>query len=262
MSVPSARDKHKKSILYSQNTIQNDATITNNDCIQSCETPKHILTYQPFQHLIIIHNVLLPHTKVDLLIPHLQYYLHLVKNICVLWRKVNMTSPPGVLNQVYWLRWLILFFRIDTFEQQCVMIKVMFQSPRLKYHVQTIGIYPSLSNNAIYNHKCLEIIKKLYKQSGKCDDQQQFKDILEADMVSTPEGFTDNSPISPMTSSPVKKTSAQKSLCMFTNILDMNKKLLTVKFLLLNISARRLNVEIHYGNWNKSENGTQKSVKK
>ena len=30
----------KKSILYSQNTIQNDAIITNNDNIQFCETAK------------------------------------------------------------------------------------------------------------------------------------------------------------------------------------------------------------------------------
>ena len=43
-------------------------------------------------------------------------------------------------------------------------------------------------------------------------------------MVSTPEVFTDNSPISPMTSTPVKKPSAQKSLCMFTNILEVKKK--------------------------------------
>ena len=62
----------------------------------------------------------------------------------------------------------------------------MLQSPRLKYHVQAIGIDPSLSNNNIYEHKCLENIKKLYKQAGKCDDQQQFKDIIEAAMVSTP----------------------------------------------------------------------------
>ena len=67
---------------------------------------------------------------------------------------------------------------IDIFEQQCVLIKVMLQSLRLKHHVQTIGIDPSLSNNALYEHKCLENIKKLYKQSGKCDNQQQFKDII------------------------------------------------------------------------------------
>ena len=29
---------------------------------------------------------------------------------------------------------------IDTFGQQCVMIKGMLQSPRLEYHMKTIGI--------------------------------------------------------------------------------------------------------------------------
>ena len=59
---------------------------------------------------------------------------------------------------------------INTFEQQCVVLKDILQSLQLKYHVQTIGIHPSLSNNAIYEHKCLENIKKLYKQAGKCDN--------------------------------------------------------------------------------------------
>ena len=41
MSVPYATDKHQNnSVLYSQNTIQNYTTITNNDYIQSCDTPK------------------------------------------------------------------------------------------------------------------------------------------------------------------------------------------------------------------------------
>ena len=40
-------------------------------------------------------------------------------------------------------------------------------------------------------------------------------------MVSTPKGFTNVSPISPMKSTPVRKTSSRKSLCMFTNILDV-----------------------------------------
>ena len=91
------------------------------------------------------------------------------------------------------------FLSIDTLEQQCVVLKGILKSPRLKYHVQTISIYKSLSNNAIYEHKYLENIETLYKQAGKCDNQQQFKDILEAAMVSTPEWFTDYSPISPMT---------------------------------------------------------------
>ena len=80
---------------------------------------------------------------------------------------------------------------IDKFEPKCVVIKGVLQSPRLKYHVQTLRIDPSLRKNAIYEHKCLENIKKIYKQAGKCDDQQQFKDILEAAMVSTLEILTD-----------------------------------------------------------------------
>ena len=75
---------------------------------------------------------------------------------------------------------------IDTLEQQFFLLKGMLQSPQLKYHIHTIGIYQYLSNNAIYEHKCFENMKKLYKQSGKWDDQQQFKNILEAAMVSTP----------------------------------------------------------------------------
>ena len=66
---------------------------------------------------------------------------------------------------------------IDTYEQQCVVIKGVLQSPRLKYHIQNIGIDQSLSKNAIYEHKCLENIKK-YKQAGKCYNQKQFEDIL------------------------------------------------------------------------------------
>ena len=37
----------------------------------------------------------------------------------------------------------------------------------------TIGFDQSLSNSAMYEHICLENIKKLYKSSGKFDDQQQ-----------------------------------------------------------------------------------------
>ena len=43
-------------------------------------------------------------------------------------------------------------------------------------------------------------------------------------MVFTTEVFTNNSTISPRKLSPVKKSSAQKSLCMFTNVLDFKKK--------------------------------------
>ena len=43
-------------------------------------------------------------------------------------------------------------------------------------------------------------------------------------MVSTPEVFTNDGTISPMKSTPVNKPSYRKSLCLFTNILDVKKK--------------------------------------
>ena len=67
---------------------------------------------------------------------------------------------------------------IDTFEQHCVVLKRMLQSPQLIDHVQTIVIDQSLSKNSIYEQKCLESIKKLHKHAGKYDDKQQFKDIF------------------------------------------------------------------------------------
>ena len=60
-------------------------------------------------------------------------------------------------------------------------------------------------------------IKKIYQHAGKCDDQQNLKDIIYADILSTPEGLKYNSPNVHMTSTPVKKPSAKKSLCLFTN---------------------------------------------
>ena len=54
---------------------------------------------------------------------------------------------------------------IDTFEQQCFVLKVMLQSPRLGDHVQTICIDQPLSNNAICEHKCIENIK-IYIQTS------------------------------------------------------------------------------------------------
>ena len=51
---------------------------------------------------------------------------------------------------------------INIFEQKFVLIKGMLQSPRLKDDVKTIGIDLSLSNNALFEHKCIQNINKLY----------------------------------------------------------------------------------------------------
>ena len=37
---------------------------------------------------------------------------------------------------------------------------------------------------------------EIIKSSSKCDDQQQYKAVIKAAMISTPEGFNDNSTIS------------------------------------------------------------------
>ena len=73
---------------------------------------------------------------------------------------------------------------IDTYEKQYDVLKVMSPSPRLKYTMNNIGIDQSLRNSALFNRRCLQNIKKLCKHAGKCDTQQQFKDIIEATMVS------------------------------------------------------------------------------
>ena len=45
--------------------------------------------------------------------------------------------------------------------------------------------------------------QEMIPKNGKYDNQKQLKDIIEADMISTPEEFTDNSLISHMTSTPL-----------------------------------------------------------
>ena len=45
--------------------------------------------------------------------------------------------------------------------------------------------------------------QKIYQHADKCDDQQNLKDIIDAAILSTTEGVTDNSPNVHMTSKPV-----------------------------------------------------------
>ena len=61
----------------------------------------------------------------------------------------------------------------------------MLQSPCLEYHMKTIGTDQSLCTRSSFEHKYLNNIKKIYQHAGKCDDQQNLKVILDADMVST-----------------------------------------------------------------------------
>ena len=90
--------------------------------------------------------------------------------------------------------------------------------------MKNIGIDQPLSNSALFEHRCLQSINKLYKHDGKCENQKQFKDILEATMVFTPEGFADNSTRSTMTPPIIKKPSYRILLCIITNIVHVKKK--------------------------------------
>ena len=106
-------------------------------------------------------------------------------------------------------------------------------------------------------NRCMNNIKKIYQHAGKCDDQQNLKDILEAALLSTPEGVTDNILNVHMTSSPVKKPSARKSLFLFTKILHVKPK--TAKPRFVAVKFRRKSMKAGNSLWTKkNEKGIQK----
>ena len=79
----------------------------------------------------------------------------------------------------------------------------MLLSSRLEYHTKTIDIDQSSFTRFSFEHRCMKKTKKIYQHGGKCDDQQNIKDILYVAVIYTPEGVTDNSPNFHMTSKPV-----------------------------------------------------------
>ena len=104
------------------------------------------------------------------------------------------------------------------------IIKRLLQSSRIENHMSTIGIDQTSFARSSFEHRCMNNIKKIYQHAGKCDYQQNLKDIIDAAILSTPDWVTDNSPNVHMASKPVLKTSARESLCLFTNILGLNPK--------------------------------------
>ena len=100
-------------------------------------------------------------------------------------------------------------------------------------------------------------IKNIYDHTGKCEDQQNVKDILDAAMVLTPEGVTDDSPNVPIKTTPVKKTSDKKSLCLFTNILNVKKK--TAKCRIGAAISKRRAMKVGNSLWTKKKN--EKGIK-
>ena len=100
----------------------------------------------------------------------------------------------------------------------------MLQSSRLEDHMKTIGIEQSSFTRSSFEHRCMNNIINIYQHAGKCDDQQNIKDIIDVAKLSNKEVVTEDSPNVPMISTPVKNLSARKSLCLFTKILDVKPK--------------------------------------
>ena len=98
--------------------------------------------------------------------------------------------------------------------------------------------------------------KKFYQHAGKCDDQQNLKDIIDAAILSTPEGVTDNSPNVHLSSSPVKKPSVRKSMCLFTNILGVQPK--RAKSCFVAAKSRRKAMKVCNSLWKKKRKGHSK----
>ena len=58
----------------------------------------------------------------------------------------------------------------------------------------------------------------------KCENQKQYKAIIQVEILYAPEGFTYNIPISPVPSVTITNPSERKSLSPFTELLDVKKK--------------------------------------
>ena len=125
----------------------------------------------------------------------------------------------------------------------------MLQSSRLEDHMKTIGIDQSSFTRSSFEHRCMNNVKNIYQHAGKCDDQKNLKDILDADILSTPEGVTNHSPNVHLTSSPVKKPSARKSVCLFTNILAVEST--TAKRRFVAAKSRRKSMKVCNSLWTK-----------
>ena len=66
----------------------------------------------------------------------------------------------------------------------------------------------------------MENIDNLYKYTGKCDYQQQWKATTQAAIVSNPEGFNKNIPIYVGIPVTMNNPSARNFLSIFSSLLD------------------------------------------
>ena len=123
--------------------------------------------------------------------------------------------------------------------------------------MKSIGIDQSSYTRSSFEHRCMNNTKNIYQHAGKIYYQQNLKDIIEAAIISTPEGVTNDSPNVNMTSSLVKKPSARKSMCLFTNILDVKPK--TEKRRFVAAKSKRKSMKVGNSLWTKKR--TKRALK-
>ena len=80
--------------------------------------------------------------------------LHLKKYLCF------QTEGKTVLETQCAKSWALTkamdtICEIDSFENKCVIIKGLLRSEQQKKNMATIGLYQSLSNSSLYEHRCL-----------------------------------------------------------------------------------------------------------
>ena len=167
--------------------IQNKNNISNTYGIHSCVTPQKQnysvqATSTPPRFTSL--NTTLPIAPVEL---HTTNKLPPVGKEYVCFQ-INSKSPRAAqcFKSLILNKSIYCILSIDTFEQQCVVIKFMLQSSRLEDHMKTIGIDQSLFTKSSFEHKCMNNIKKMYQHADRCDYQQKLKDIIDFSMVSTP----------------------------------------------------------------------------
>ena len=101
------------------------------------------------------------------------------------------------------------------------------------------GVEQSLSKSDFHEYRCLENIKKLFKTTGKYEDQQQYKSMIKAALVSTPEGCTNNIPMEPNPYVSNRNNISRRPFRKFTGTLVSNIILLFVGLVHLRQSIRQ-----------------------
>ena len=136
MSVPSLTDKHQNnSVLCSQNTIKNDASITNIDDIESCDTQKKQINISiissPNHHLQRIYSI-----SSSTCSSNTTKILPLVgkEYMCFITEGKSDQAARCIKSRIM-TKATDSFLSIDKFEHQCVVLKGMLQSPQLNDHV-------------------------------------------------------------------------------------------------------------------------------